>query len=686
MTLGDASQKKNSRRRADNPVTEAAKKGKPPTLSDVKKSVKALLKTLIQATTQMDVLPKRRFATFKLFYTDKTPADYEPPHFQTGDEEKDKWFFMTHDLDEVPDKWRIGKVDTGHHSVNLSVTSIATYLPSSTQHDNAVFGGTTSRPPAGLNLTPVQEASLRAAQAEQQVRDAQERMVAWSGEEAVETDDADGEGEDDPDYEKLPDGSYRRVASDGAGNLIPSGIRNNETGNIEPLSGPMDVEEAYFGGVPEIVPTRLSELNLDREIGKSNIEQTQVIADFTQDVSLPSPVATNQHHSRSSSLSADKVFDSGPDLNDTNWAPPTMSPITSTIFDQESDTDMEILKDTPASTLIKDTETLNMETQMESIESFGQVESAVEDIDAGELTPKRAHVRKLGGMVDNGLQCECGISVEDECCFCEGGCGRWYHVWCMGYHSIEDPRMPAEFCCFSCRIQADPFWPLIKVDLYPIMLSRFQELAIFRHRRYTRAIKTAETHRPENSTEFAKAYGKFFCGGLDFARQLFKRLETAGFIIEQSTTLDDLGFAQTHEKNAKGGRKTKTKQPKNRKNVQKAKYQFKREALQSTQYLDYFNPDPSVESLLMKFAELTSHLKPHRKALDADLSNAATLQLAQISLEEPQTETQTQAETQTLSSMYEPGLKRSNVDDDDDTPKSKKKMKISVTDGLDLAE
>jgi meiosis-specific protein HOP1 len=59
--------------------------------------------------------PGRRFATFKIFYTDNTPLDYEPPHFQAGDMEKDKWYFMTHDFDEVPDRYSIGKLDTGHH-------------------------------------------------------------------------------------------------------------------------------------------------------------------------------------------------------------------------------------------------------------------------------------------------------------------------------------------------------------------------------------------------------------------------------------------------------------------------------------------------------------------------------------------------------------------------------------------
>jgi hypothetical protein len=61
----------------------------------------------------------RRFATFKVFYTDQTPLDYEPPNFQAGDFDKDKWYFMTHDLDEVPDRCSIGKIETGHHSYDF---------------------------------------------------------------------------------------------------------------------------------------------------------------------------------------------------------------------------------------------------------------------------------------------------------------------------------------------------------------------------------------------------------------------------------------------------------------------------------------------------------------------------------------------------------------------------------------
>jgi hypothetical protein len=71
------------------------------------------------------------------------------------------------------------------------------------------------------------------------------------------------------------------------------------------------------------------------------------------------------------------------------------------------------------------------------------------------------------------------------------------------------------------------------------------------------------------------------------------------FIVEQSTEIDDLGFVQRRSKLARGKSKTKGKQPKQRKNVQKSKYTFNRASLSTPEYSDYFNPDHRVESRLL---------------------------------------------------------------------------------------
>ena len=150
MSFNDGSGK-SSRQRSD-PITEAVKRGKPPTLGEVKKSVKVGINNplgnflaYISASFSlfsggssmpprrwmhcpasfthfyhafirlMTVSPERRYATFKLFYYDNTPADYEPPHFLPGDAVKDRWFFTTHGKEEVPEKWSLGGLETGHH-------------------------------------------------------------------------------------------------------------------------------------------------------------------------------------------------------------------------------------------------------------------------------------------------------------------------------------------------------------------------------------------------------------------------------------------------------------------------------------------------------------------------------------------------------------------------------------------
>lgn len=53
---------------------------------------------------------------------------------------------------------------------------------------------------------------------------------------------------------------------------------------------------------------------------------------------------------------------------------------------------------------------------------------------------------------------------------------------CMGFHSAKDRRMPVHFVCFDCRVRADQNWELIVLhDLYPRMVERFKDLAIFRY-------------------------------------------------------------------------------------------------------------------------------------------------------------------------------------------------------------
>jgi hypothetical protein len=138
-------------------------------------------------------------------------------------------------------------------SVNLSVKSIASFLPSSVGQDE-IFAGTTPYAGARPILSPIQEATFCKQQADKQREDAETRNVVWSGEDDLEL-DPDADCEDDPDYIRLPDGRYEKIDA-----MSPIGIRNKD-GNIETITYTVaEQSEAQFGGFSENVPIRLQDI------------------------------------------------------------------------------------------------------------------------------------------------------------------------------------------------------------------------------------------------------------------------------------------------------------------------------------------------------------------------------------------------------------------------------------------
>lgn len=174
------------------------------------------------------------------------------------------------------------------------------------------------------------------------------------------------------------------------------------------------------------------------------------------------------------------------------------------------------------------------------------------------------------------------------------------------------------------------------------MTAKFKELALFRfschiallshisisddvHRR---AIKVAEIAGTVTSVEFAKQMGTYRTkrsskslltsihsgGEVGLARRLFKRLEVEGtsrfplsllcdgdrlraieFILEVTTTIDDIGFVQTRSKSKPKG-KGKASKPRR---APQRKYVFSRKSKSTQAYLDYFSPDLEVETCLL---------------------------------------------------------------------------------------
>ena len=161
--------------------------------------------------------------------------------------------------------------------VNINIASVAGYLPSSTEDNNAAFAGITPKPQGFQStipsLAPLQEATLRAYQVDVQMKDAEERNVVWGVD--GDDDDRDAEGESDDGYILTADGTYER-ANPGVDHHAPIGLRNQDghivpmplisdangrlAGNLSANADSVSVPEAQFGGVSETVPSRVGEL------------------------------------------------------------------------------------------------------------------------------------------------------------------------------------------------------------------------------------------------------------------------------------------------------------------------------------------------------------------------------------------------------------------------------------------
>jgi hypothetical protein len=165
-----------------------------------------------------------------------------------------------------------------------------------------------------------------------------------------------------------------------------------------------------------------------------------------------------------------------------------------------------------------------------------------------------------------------------------------------------------------------------------------------------------------------------------------------GFISNQSTVVDDFDLTGTSARNTRNKTKAKTKVSK-KKRVQKPVFVFNHAIKSSRAYLDYFNPDPDVESLLMGLSDLVCLSFPLWSCLSCKVMqktssksyidrNNTIVPCAQSRPAHADDDSQTQEETQ-LAAMANLSFEERR---DDDLDHPRKRIKISVTMGVDLAE
>ncbi|KAF9789652.1 HORMA-domain-containing protein [Thelephora terrestris] len=581
----------------DDPAPATNKPIKPPTLGEVKKSLRSLARRLIHAASQMDELPKRRFAAFKLYYYDHTPDDYEPPHFRKGDADKDKWYFTTHDKTEVPERTDVGRLETGWHSVEVQVASITSFLPSP-ETNKEEFSGMARAPGIPSFPTPLQEAEFRRKQAEAQLRDAEQRKVVF---------DADPSPVAEITSEVVDPGVPLGVMDDD-GNIVASPTDLTTVVAVAGQKAPSKEKIVDVGHAEKCV-TDVRELV--RSLHEVGVERTQV---------LPStqPMSGEGAEEGSGSILLTQA---------------------SALAGMSQGVETQVLKNMfdslPPSSQIVESEMLDLETQQPSLPREESIGSSTGD-----------QPMKVDSIVaDRGLDCCC--EVDTPAGVRTAGAGIMPGVW-GSYHNARDKRIPTSYQCFDCRIRSDKNWDLIVMrDQHLILISDYKDFAIFR-----RAIKIAESMKNfSGHLTFVRRIG---CPS-EVAMQLFRRLQTEGFVVQVETATDELGLMEIQEP-VKG----KRRRPRAKAG---SKYKFVAAMKKSQKYKEYFDPEQDIKMRLERLGDLDGpDERPARMVVDIN--------------------SQTQLETQPVSSI---DMRQKRKSREDQSERSKR-VKISVGGAMDLGD
>ncbi|EJU00794.1 DNA-binding protein [Dacryopinax primogenitus] len=564
---------------------QAVTKGKVPTLREVRESVQTLVKRLIMMTQSMDELPPQRYVTFKLFYVDGTPDDYEPPFFRAADAEKDRFFFATHNAIERPDKIAIGALNTSFHGVTLTFASVCNTLPK--QHDDLPFD--TDIPVQVLSTQQRQAHQLQEMKAQQ--GDSLSRRVIWEAEGRAYTHDSlcDGDGEPDPDFDGLaPDLSEEQ----------PVGFRD-EDGRVGPMQSSdtaMDLEEAAHAGSPE----NDADFENQYKAGISSPYKIQILSIpqiRLRHKSMSDP--TQRLRSRLQGMGgligmSETMLTAG--INTLN-----LNAIT---FDEGSgDIDM-------------------------GNGDYSSVNAMQEPRSERSLRPRgpktgppnsTSHPQRPNADISNEDErnCCCGIrlrvkkDIEDTSnwCQCEGPCEKWYHLWCIGYNDVEEfhhdyPELRPNtkpWLCFECCFRENSLVALLSEDEKQEKIADFKDLALFR---LVLKLFIQPNNLPDGPSALRKRLGCLTSAG----NLIWQRLEKEGLIIREGLDGADGG----HEDSRTNATRPKPKSKQKARRAGPVKYVVSRHQAKKG-CTKYFDKSYKLEEQIMGLKELRRGVRTEKK-------------------------------------------------------------------------
>ena len=215
---------------------------------------------------------ERRFATFKVFYMDHVPDDYEPPHFSAGNPIS-KYFFTTHSTKEIPEKMSIGSLVTPYHGyyfscrlpssserrnrLEMHIGSVSDVIPQIGDNDGARFDDLVNHEESSYLATHTMPLADRNKLIKIQQQDALVRKVVWDAEAFAnpEHDRLDADGEVDPEY--CGDRSHTPLSEQ------PIGIRRAD-GTVVEMSAIGDSEnfelQVSYPGMKDYEPDNIKKI------------------------------------------------------------------------------------------------------------------------------------------------------------------------------------------------------------------------------------------------------------------------------------------------------------------------------------------------------------------------------------------------------------------------------------------
>ncbi|GAA5996305.1 uncharacterized protein JCM10292_007522 [Rhodotorula paludigena] len=489
---------------------------------DVKRQVQQMIKNLITSTQVLDELPRRRFLNIRLFYTDETPPDYEPPCFHPVEVDMPGYSLTTPSVADPPDFGTLGSMATGFHGVALHTVSIAHLLDtpfdehitvdealSRNRHDassRAVVWNAESLVESATDedakLKVVEPVAIRdrggllrtveevSESAEADMAELRKVVGIEHGDEAMIL--AKGELEETLCNSNLSDNTVLRRA------IASTEKRASSTGGPATQLDPViSRQRSYMPPVPLFAESR------EHYHQRAEVQQQQ---QQQQAQAGPSGLSTAEKAAVKARVKEQEVL---PQVAETQ------------LFDYSQ---MDIDKDEPAASETYEPEPDTIQTA-DLVEAPAPQQKQREERPA---RPVRKSTRSRARTAEDA--CECGDKEDDGAMICCSTCDIWKHAVCYGFDSIDDQRIPDVFVCYRCEAQ-------IKLDEaageteregeIEQGLAAFRTLALFR-----RAIAVIWQDGMLTMKELAKRLE------IDnsTAGQVIKRLKAEEFVVEQSAS------------------------------------------------------------------------------------------------------------------------------------------------------